>query len=101
MRLDREANRTDVEEALRLFYSSTLQTANQTNQSSLFIGGVRPYTQQIKQSILFLETKTPLHSQMDSRKLMEEGVSLGYRYTDLHQAMRIMVCICICICICF
>ena len=51
-------------------------------------------TQEIKKSIFFLQTKTPLRSQLNARKLMEEGVLLGYHHEDLNQALRIMVCCC-------
>lgn len=88
MRLSAEANIADVEEAIRLFKTSTL-AASQANPVLMGAGGVA--TEEVKRAEDFLKRRMGLRMTVNAKKVMEEAHTQGYSDDAVKRAIAAMV----------
>jgi len=90
MRLSAEANVADVEEAIRLFKTSTL-AASQANPSNLMGGGGGVASEEVRRAEEFLKRRMGLRMTVNSKKVMEEAHTQGYSDDAVKRAIAAMV----------
>jgi DNA replication licensing factor MCM5 len=88
MRLSAEATVADVEEAIRLFKTSTL-AASQANPMLLGSGGVA--SEEVKRAEEFLKRRMGIRMTVNAKKVIEEAQTQGYSDDAIKRAIAAMV----------
>lgn len=93
MRLQEEVQPTDVQEALRLFKSSTMAAAQARahghNADLRFLSEDQRKT--IQSAETFLKQRLPIGTDCTKLKLIEEGIALGHSDFSVRRALDIMI----------